>query len=283
MTDLFSALFDSGFPFLRNALFAGILSSAAFGIIGSFVVINKISYIAGAISHSVLGGIGFALYCQYHFGWTWFQPLYGAFLAALIAAIIIGSAKLYAGEREDSVIGAIWAVGMALGILFIAKTPGYSDPMAYLFGDILLVQGKDLLFILILDFVVIITAVVFYNHLQAVSFDRDFFYLRGLNPQFYYFLILVLTAVTIVLMTTIVGIVMVIALLTLPAAISSMLLKRLPSIMTAAGLLTVLFTCGGISVSYVSDLPSGPVIIVIAGIFYLAAFLIKPLFRKHME
>ncbi|MBN1649049.1 MAG: metal ABC transporter permease [Spirochaetales bacterium] len=280
MTKLIAALFDAGFPFLRNALLAGLLSSAAFGIVGSFVVVNKISYIAGAISHSVLSGIGFALFCRHYFGWTWFHPLLGAFLASLLAAFIIGWAKLHTGQREDSIIGAIWAVGMATGLVFIYITPGYTDPMSYLFGDILLVESRDLLFILVLDIFVVVLAVVFYNHLQAVSFDSDFVALKGLKSSLYYFLLLFMTAATVVLMTTIVGIVMVIALLTLPAAINSMFFRRLSRIIIGTVLSTIIFTVAGISVSYPLNMPSGPVIIMIAGIVYLLAFIPSKIRRK---
>ena len=280
MTDLIQALLNPNIPFLRNALLVGILSSASFGVIGTFIVVRKISYIAGAISHSVLGGIGLALYCQYAFGWEWFHPMAGAFLAALVSALIIGSAKFYAKEREDTIIGAIWAVGMASGLLFIAKTPTYIEPMSYLFGNILIVTSADLLYILLLDIIVVALGIFCFNKLQASSFDEDFTAVRGINPEFYYFLLLILTALTVVLMTTIVGIVMVIALLTLPAAISNLFFKRLIPVIFMTTIVTLLLNTSGIAVSYITDLPSGPVIIVMAGILYLFSFIIQAI-RKN--
>ena len=280
MTDLISAVLNPSIPFLRNALLVGFFSSAAFGVIGSFIVVRKISYIAGAISHSVLAGIGLSLYCRYHFGWTWFDPLMGAFGAGLVSALIIGSVRGAVKEREDTIIGAIWAVGMALGLLFIARTPGYVDPMSYLFGNILIVSGADLVRVLILDAVVITVALLFFSKLQAAGFDEEFTAVRGISPRFYYFLLLILTAVTVVLMTTIVGIVMVIALLTLPAAVSNLFVKRLIPMIYLTGLLTMVFTVSGISLSFVTDLPSGPVIIVLAGAVYLAVFLARILIRR---
>ena len=280
MTDFFQALVNPAIPFLRYALLAGILSSASFGVIGTYVVVKRITYIAGAISHSVLGGIGFALFCRYHYNWTWFHPLLGAFFAAVVSALIIGSARLYAKEREDTVIGAIWAIGMATGLLFIARTPGYVEPMSYLFGNILIVSRPDLFFILVLDVIVVLAGIFFYHQLQASSFDEDFTAIRGIDPRFYYYLLLILTAITVVLMTTIVGIVMVIALITLPAAISSMFFKRIWQIMIGTTILTMVFTIAGVSVSYIYDFPSGPTIILLAGIVYLCAFIFKPLIAK---
>jgi zinc transport system permease protein len=280
MTDFFAALLNPSLPLLRNALLAGILSSAAFGIIGSFVVVRRISSMAGAISHSVLGGIGLALFCQGHFGWMWFHPLLGAFFAALLSALLIGFARSRSGEREDTVIGAIWAVGMALGLLLIHLTPGYVNPMNYLFGNILMVSQRDLYFIILLDVVVVLAVILLFNQLQAASFDDEFSAVRGINPQFHYYLLLVLTALTIVLMTTIVGIVMVIALLTLPAAISNAFNRRLIPMMISTGIITIILNTTGISLSYILDLPSGPVIILLAGIIYLLSLLIKSLYKK---
>lgn len=275
MSEFIAAIFNPAIPFLRNALLVGVISSLAFGTIGTFVVVRKISYIAGAISHSVLAGIGASVYCRYHFGWTWFDPLAGAFGAGLLSAVLMGALRGKIREREDTIIGAIWSVGMALGLLFIAMTPGYVDPMSYLFGNILIVSSGDLIRLLVLDGVVLLTVVLLFPKLQASSFDEEFTAVRGLNPQVYYFVLLILTAVTVVTMTTIVGIVMVIALLTLPAAVSGLMTRRLVPMIVLSGFLTMVFTCSGIILSYTTDLPSGPVIILLAGGVYLAAVLIR--------
>lgn len=280
MNEFIQGVLNPNLPFLRNALFIGILSSIPFGVIGTFVIVRKISYIAGAISHSVLAGIGFALYAKEVLKWSWIEPMFGAFIAALISAIIIGSVKIYSKEREDTVIGAIWAIGMAIGLLFISKTPGYSDPMSYLFGNILLVSNKDVVLVLILDIIIIVISILFFNKLQASSFDEEYTAIRGGSPHFYYFIILILTAITVVLMTTIVGIVMVIALLTIPSAIGSLLHKRLAPIIITTVILTSIFSISGISISYSTDTPSGPVIIIIAGICYITLLILKLLKKK---
>lgn len=283
MNDLIQSIINPALPFLRNALIIGILSSISFGVIGTFVVIRKISYIAGAISHSVLAGIGFALYAQEAYNWTWLHPTLGAFIAAIISALIIGTVKMYANEREDSVIGAIWALGMAIGLLFISKTSGYTDPMSYLFGNILIVSNTDLYLVTILDLIVIVIGILFFNKLQASSFDEEYTSIRGGSPNFYYFLILILTAITVVLMTTIVGIVMVIALLTIPSAISGLFYKRLAPIIFMTIILTTIFSVTGIGISYITDTPSGPVIIVLAGLTYIIALIFKGIFKKLLS
>ena len=138
MSSFFSALFDPNMPFVRNALIAGLLSSILFGIIGTVVTVKRIASLAGAISHAVLGGIGLALYISATGIIPSLPPLAGAIIFAILAAIIIAVVSLKAKQREDTVINAIWAVGMSIGGVSMAKTPGYTDPFGYLFGNILL-------------------------------------------------------------------------------------------------------------------------------------------------
>jgi len=260
------------YPFLQHALLAGVLASVACGVIGSYVVTKKISYIAGSISHTVLGGLGAARYFQVVHGWDWFAPLYGAVLASLLAALAIGLVSMKARQREDTVIGALWAVGMAAGILFISQTPGYNDDlMSYLFGSILMVSSQDLWLIGGLDLLVVIVAALFYNQFLAICFDEEFARLRGIRVEGFYLLLLCMTALTVVLLVTVVGIIMVIAIITLPAAVAGEFTKRLWHMMLLSALLTVLFTTTGLAVSYGPNLPAGATIIVIAGVAYLVS------------
>jgi zinc transport system permease protein len=278
--EFLEALRDPSLPFLRHAFFSGILASLAFGIIGTYVVARRISYIAGAIAHSVLGGIGIGLYLEQRTGSAWLGPLPGAVIAALLSAIIIGLVSLHAKEREDSVIGALWAVGMAVGLLFIARTPGYVEPMSYLFGNILLLSSADLWLVAGLDLLVAATALLFYHKFLAVCFDEEFARLRGLRTDLYYLLLLCLIALTVVLLLRVVGIVMVIALLTLPAAVAGSFARSLGQMMVLATLFCMAFISAGLVVSYSSDLPSGPTIILIAGGAYLAAMAVRHFRRK---
>jgi zinc transport system permease protein len=269
MTEFFQALFDPAVPFLRFALLAGVLSSVAFGTVGTFVVARRISYIAGAVAHSVLGGVGVALYLRRSAGISWLTPFHGAVVAALLSALVIGWVSLAAREREDTVIGAIWAVGMAVGLLFIAATPGYFDPMSYLFGNILMISTSDLWVIAGLDALVVLVAFRFLAEFQAICFDEEFARARGLPVNRLYLLLLCLTALTVVLLVSVVGIVMVVALLTLPAAAAGGVTQKLGHMIGLAILLCLLFTSGGVALSFMLDLRSGPVIILLAATAYL--------------
>lgn len=271
MVEFLGALSNPDIAFIRYALIAGLLGSIAFGIIGTYVVTRRISYIAGAIAHSALGGIGAGLYLQIKVGSAWFTPTLGAVLSAVVSGVIIGYISMYARQREDTVIGAIWAIGMAAGLLFLTKTPGYVEPMSYLFGNILMITRRDLLIIGSLDAIIIILSTLFYNKFLAVAFDEEFARLRGVRTGFYYLLLLCLTALTVVLMVTVVGIVMVIALLTLPTAVAGLFSKKLWQMMIFSSLICMVFTALGLGFSYVYDLPTGSNIILFAGAVYLLA------------
>src|SRR6056297_3706811 len=182
--------------FLQRALAGGLLASIGCGIVGSYVVVQRISLLAGAIAHAVLGGMGAAWY----FG---IDPLAGALVAAVLAALIIGWVKLRFAERAVTAISALWALGMAIGILFIAKTPGYSvDLMGYLFGNLLMMSSSDLQLIAALDVVILGLVALLYRQFLAVCFDPEFARVRGLNVERYYLLLLVLVALTVVMPTT---------------------------------------------------------------------------------
>lgn len=281
MTDFFNTLLDPSISFLRYALIAGLLASVAFGIIGSYVVVKRITYIAGAIAHCVLGGIGAALFFSQHYGLSWLTPMTGAVLAALAAALVIGLVSIHAQEREDSVISALWVSGMAAGIMFMAKTPGYIDPMSYLFGNILMISRQDLWTIVALDSCVVTLGILSYSKMLAVCFDEEFARLRGVHTKFYYLLLLCLTALTIVLMIRIVGIVLVIALFSLPAAVAGHFSSRLWQMMAISTLLSMFYVTTGLAVSYGPNLPSGATIVMIAGLSYLLVMAAKMLRRNH--
>ena len=251
------------------ALLAGIVGSIPFGFIGSFVVVKKMSSVAGAISHSVLGGIGLALYLETVVGITMLKPMGGAFLFAVLSAVIISLVMIYGRERLDTVIGAVWAVGMSVGLLFIAKTPGYGDPMSYLFGNILLIGREQLITVSLFSLFILAAGILFYNQLQAVAFDAEFAETRGINTSWYQLIIMLLIGVTVVLMVTFVGTVMVIAFLTIPPAIASMFSKKLSSMILFSVIISIILSTAGLYISFVRDLPTGSVTIVLAGVIYI--------------
>ncbi|MDZ7751912.1 MAG: metal ABC transporter permease [Gammaproteobacteria bacterium] len=261
--------------FLQTALAAGLLASIGCGIMGTYVVVKRIAFLAGGIAHSVLGGIGAAIY----FG---LPPLAGALGAAVVAALLIGGIRLHWRAQEDTLISALWAIGMAVGILFMAKTPGYqSDLMSYLFGNILLVPRESLWFMAALDAALLAAVVAFHRQFMAVAFDEEFARLRGVPVAFFYLLLLVLVAVTVVLLIQVVGLILVLALLTLPAAVAGHYVHSLGPMMAVATLLGGVVTTGGLALSYAPDLPVGPTIILLAGVLYLASTLVSRRLARH--
>jgi zinc transport system permease protein len=259
--EFFSSI--SNHTFLLNALLGGLLASIACGIMGTYVVTRRITFMSGGIAHTVLGGMGVAYYYGLH-------PLHGAIVAALIAAFLIGFISLKSTQHEDTLIGALWAIGMAVGIIFISRTPGYNaDLMSYLFGNILMVTREDLWLIAGLDIVIVGLVILFYRKFLALCFDEEFAELQGLKVQAYYILLLCLIALTVVILIYVVGLILVIALLTLPAAIAGHYGKSLPQIMIIASVLGICFTFLGLGFSYGPDLPAGATIIIIAGLAYV--------------
>jgi len=268
LLEFFEALTNVNFPFLRNALFAGLLSSVLFGILGSVVTVRRIGSLAGAVSHAVLGGIGMALYLSATII-PGFPPIVGALIFAVLSAIVIGLVTLKAKQREDTVINAIWVIGMSLGLIFMAKTPGYADPSTWLFGNILLISNMDLVLLIILDILILIIAWRFYAQIEASSFDAEFARIRGVPVDKIFLAILCLTAVAIVLLQTFVGIVMVIAMLTLPSGCAAVVSRSLGAMMLSSCLFAALFSVCGLVSGWFFDLPVGAMTVIIAGIVFL--------------
>ncbi|ADE15367.1 ABC-3 protein [Nitrosococcus halophilus Nc 4] len=253
--------------FLQNALVAGILASLGCGIVGSFVVVKRIGFLAGGIAHTVLGGMGIAYYLDKN-------PFAGALVAALLAALLIGWVSLRWREREDTLISALWSMGMAVGMIFISQTPGYNvDLMSYLFGNILMVSREKLYLMGAVDGVIVLTVILFYKQFLALSFDEEFARLRGVPVTFFYLLLLCMVALTVVLLIQVVGLVLVIALLVLPAAIAGQYMGSLAGMMLLAAILGSAFTSTGLVMSYEPDLPAGSTIVLVTGAAYLLSTL----------
>jgi zinc transport system permease protein len=265
MTNFLTILISE--PFLQYALLGGLLASISCGIVGSFVVVRKIEYIAGGISHTVLAGMGIACF----FGQN---PTIGALITALLAALIIGLVCLKVKKYENTIISALWAVGMAIGIIFIAKTPGYNtDLMSYLFGNILMSTPTNLYLLAVLDVIIIISVSLFYKQLLATAFDEEFARLRGIVVNFYFLLLLCLIALTIVSLMQIVGLILMIALLTIPAAIARQYANSVVKIIVIAITLGAIFSTAGLVISYQTNLPTGATITLFAGIVFLISML----------
>jgi zinc transport system permease protein len=257
------------YTFFQNALWGILLGAAACGLIGSLVVVNRLSSLTGSVAHASFGGLGLAYMLGFH-------PLAGATLFSLGAAVGTGALSLGHRERSDTAIAVFWAVGMALGLVFISLSGGYAvDLMSYLFGSILTVSGTDLVLMAVLDGVIIVFVAGLYKELLAISFDREFSIIQGIRVNLIYMLFLCLVALTVVMLMRIAGLILVIALLTIPAAVARLFVRDLARMMAVASVLSAVFGIAGLFLSWFIDVPAGASIIVVAGIAYGAAHLLR--------
>ncbi|THB78870.1 MAG: metal ABC transporter permease [Desulfobulbaceae bacterium] len=266
-----------GFGFMQNALLAGLLASVICGVIGSYIVVNRLVFLSGGIAHSAYGGIGMAFY----FGWPYLISAAGFSLAI---SMVMAAVSLRNRERADTIIGVMWAIGMATGILLLDMTPGYNvDLMTYLFGNILMVPVSDIVAMIVM--VAVICSVMFYFHgdLLIMSYDEEFAQVRGVPVRLLYFLMIGLVAVTVVLMVQVVGLILVIALLTIPPYIAEKYTNSLYQMMFLSTILGMIFILGGLWWSYTHDLTSGASIIFIAGFGFCLSLIIDRLINLRRK
>lgn len=260
------------YPFLQYAVVASLMAAIAAGVVGTFVVVRRTTYTAAAVSHCVLAGLGLARLLQRRFDINWFTPMTGALLTAIAVALILSRMSERGGQRRDAVLSVLWSVGMALGITFMALTPGYQEDLgAYLLGSILLVGTPDLILMALLNILVLTTVILFYNRLLCVAFNKEVARLRGLRVGFYETALQLLTALTVVLLVQVAGIVLAVALLTLPAATASLLTRRLNTMIWLAVALALIVSVGGLALSYGPELPPGATIVELAAVLYITA------------
>jgi len=282
MNELWHAFVDPNFPFLRYAFISGILASISFGIVGSYVVTKNMVSLVGAISHSVLAGVGVSLFLQHRYQIHYITPFYGALIAGILSACVISFISNYLTGRQDAVIGAIWAVGMAIGMVFLAYTPGYIDPMSYLFGSTFLITKNEIKNLIFLDIVILAIALIYYPQFWAYCFDEEFARVRNIPVMFLNLLLLVMSAVTVVMMMPMVGIILVLAQLSLPVLIAEQWVSRLSLLMLCSVVLCMFTSTLGLIGSYKLDLPAGPIIVLTSMSAYVLVFLfrlIKNIFR----
>ena len=261
------------YEFMRNALIAAVLVNIACGIVGTYVVIKKIVFISGGISHAAFGGIGLGYFLGVN-------PILVALPFSIASALSIGIISRRTKISEDTAIGIIWSLGMALGILFINLTPGYApDLFSYLFGNILTVPLSDIYLMLGLDIAIIIISAFFYREFLVISFDEEFAAVTGVAVRFFYFLLLCLVALSVVILIRIAGIILVIALLTIPASICRLFTYNVKKMMLYSVITGILITAAGLVLSYYLDFSSGAAIIILAAMVFFISYLIKK-YRK---
>jgi len=263
------------YEFMRNALLAGVLASIACGTIGSLVVVNRLVFLSGGIAHAAYGGIGLAFF----FGLPYTLGTLGFSLGI---AMLMAAVTLKARHRTDTIIGVLWAFGMALGVVLLDLTPGYNvDLMSYLFGSILAVPRSDLWLMIALTAVIILTIGLLYNSFLAMSYDREFAQLRGVPVRFLHFVLLGMVALAVVMIIRVVGLILVIALLSIAPYIAEKYSGSLRSMMVIATLLNVFFTTAGLWLSYALNLTSGATIIMVGAACFSASLVVERLRSKR--
>ncbi|MBN1433916.1 metal ABC transporter permease [Candidatus Fermentibacterales bacterium] len=256
-----------GHAFMQNAIAAAMLGSIACGVVGTLVVVNRMSALTGSIAHAAFGGLGLSYLVGIH-------PLAGAALFSLGSGLGIGAISSCNPKRSDTVIAAFWAIGMALGLVFIRLAPGYAvDLMSYLFGSILSVTRSDLLLMASLDVVILALVGALFRRLVAVSYDPEFARANGLRVRALFMLMVCLTALSVVMLVRIAGLIMVIAMMTIPASVARLFLRTVRAMMILSVALSAAFMLAGLALAWVLDLPTGAVIILVSGLVYFLALL----------
>ena len=265
------------FEYMQNALLAGLLTSIICGFMGTLVVVNRVVFLSGGIAHAAYGGIGLAFFM----GWPY---LFGTLGFTVIMAAIMASITLKARHRADTIIGVVWALGMAFGIILLDLTPGYHvDLMSYLFGSILSVPRSEIWVMLVIAICVCGLVLFFYKHWLALSYDEEFARIRGVPVNTLYFTMIGMLALSIVMVIQVVGLILVIALLTIPPYIMEKFSKSLLQMMIGSVLLSIVFTLTGLWLSHLYDLTSGATIILVSGIGFIVGSLIEKIFLQRKE
>lgn len=266
------AIFE--YQFLQNAIIACILASVVCGLIGVIIVEKKLVMMSGGIAHTAYGGVGLG----YFLG---FEPVLGALIFSVAASLGVGLLKKKGGGNSDVIIGLFWSLGMALGILFIAITPGYPpDLNSYLFGNILSVTKANLYFMLIITIIVLLVVISLFNDWKAYLFDEEFAFVMGIKTRFLEYLLMVLIAMSVVVLLRVAGIILALALFTAPAATAGLLTKNLKRRMLYAIILGIIYCLLGLWVSYTFNIASGSTIVILSVIGYILGYLFRFILAK---
>ncbi|MCG6189599.1 metal ABC transporter permease [Maribellus maritimus] len=261
------------YDFFQKAFLAAVFASISCGVIGSYIVSRRIVFISGGITHASFGGIGLAFLVG-------FNPLLGAVLFAVLAALGIQFFTKVAEIREDSSIAIWWSLGMALGIIFIFLTPGYTpNPMSYLFGNILTVTISELWWMFILNVIIIAFFTLLFSKILFVAFDEEFARAAGLPVTLFNYITITLIALTVVLNIRVVGIILILSLLTIPQATANLFTNNFKKLLILSSVFAFTGTISGLFISYFLNIPSGAAIIftlvIIFGLLRLFKFLRK--------
>lgn len=266
--EFFHNIFE--YQYLANALLAAIFAGITCGIVGTYVVARRMVFLCGGITHASFGGLGIALYAGVN-------PIGGAMIFAVLSAMGIEWASDKGKIREDSAIGIIWSIGMAIGALFMSLTPGYTsgDLASYMFGSIVTVTTQDIIVLGIFTLLCVVGIILWWQPIMYLAFDRRFSASQGIASRTASYLLTIIVSVTIVLAIRIMGIVLLLSLFTIPAVTANALTKSYAKITLWAAIIAVIGAVGGLIMSYNWEIPPGTCIIFILTITLIAAKLLS--------
>ena len=258
------------YQYLANAFFAAIFAGITCGIVGTYVMARRMVFLCGGITHASFGGLGIALYAG-------INPIMGAMLFAVLSAIGIEFSSEKGGLREDSAIGIIWSIGMAVGALFMSLTPGYTsgDLASYMFGSIITITTQDVITLGIFTLMCVVGALIWWRQIMYIAFDRDFAASQGIATRAISYLLIIVVAITIVLAIRIMGIVLLLSLFTIPAVTANILTKSYAKITLWAAMIATMGALFGLVISYNWEIPPGTCIIFILTIALIVAKLLS--------
>lgn len=266
-------------PLIQNMFLVAAIACLLCGVVGTFVVVKRMVFATGGIAHTSFGGVGLAYYLMSVFAVSWFTPMFGAILFAVASALIMSIPSISKKIREDSVIGVLWSVGMALGVIFMSLVDrSIVTPRSFesiLFGDILLVGTEDIKIIAVLTIISLAIIILLFRDLQALTFDETHARLNGINVAALNILLYTLIALTCVVAMNVVGIVMVIALVAIPAAMANMFSDGLKEMMVASVILSEVMAFFGLILAIGLNLPPGAIVSVVMGAMFIVAIGIK--------
>ena len=253
------------YTFFQNAIIGIILIAIVAGIIGTYIVTRRMVFIAGGLTHASFGGLGIGYYAG-------ISPTLSALIFAIITALGIDHLSHAKRIRQDSSIALFWAVGMAIGIIFIFLTPGYTPGLSeFLFGNILTITTHDI--VLFALYTLVLTGYVVWQLKPIIytAFDADFARIQGINTQRINTCMMLFIAIGVVLSIRLIGIMLLLSVLTLPQVIAELYTTRYKQMMILSGIIGLISSIIGLTISAISAVPTGACIVMVLVAVYAIA------------
>lgn len=253
------------YTFFQNAIIGILLVSIASAIIGTYVVCRRMVFVTGGITHASFGGLGLGFYAG-------MSPVVTAGVFAIASALAVEWLSRCGRVREDSAIGVVWALGMALGTIFIFLTPGYVPELSsFLFGNILTISGTDLVIFAAYLAVLLLVVVLLFPMIRSCAFDPNFAATQGIPVRTVNLLMTVLTSICIVLTIRLIGIMLLMSLFTMPQMIAELRTHRMAALICHAVGISVVCSLSGVLLSLVLSVPVSATIVLMLIVVYAVA------------